>query len=245
MRTSLALLTGKNKMKKAVILLSGGLDSATCLAVAKSQDYDCYTLSFDYGQKHHSELQASAKISQHYQASQHEVVSLSIGSLGGSALTDETIDVPNHHMNSPSIPTTYVPARNTTFLSIALGWAEIIAAEAIFIGVSAVDYSGYPDCRPEYIEAYQQLANLATKTAIEGKPIRIETPLIDLNKAETIQLGIQHGVDYSMTVSCYQADNNGLACGNCDSCALRKKGFQQANIVDPTRYAAKVEQAYD
>ena len=232
-------------MKKAVVLLSGGLDSTTCLAVAKSQGYDCYTLSFDYGQKHRSELQAANTIARHYQACQHEVVALSIGNLGGSALTDEAIDVPSHHIDSPSIPVTYVPARNTTFLSIALGWAEIIAAEAIFIGVSAVDYSGYPDCRPEYIKAFQQLADLATKTAIEGHPIHIKTPLIHLNKAQTIQLGLQHGVDYSMTVSCYQADNDGLACGNCDSCALRKKGFQQANIVDPTRYTAQVEQPFD
>lgn len=223
-------------MKKAVILLSGGLDSATCLAVAKSQGFSCYALSFNYGQKHNSELNAAKNIAAQFHVAQHETVTLSIGNLGGSALTDDLISVPNY-AEQQSIPVTYVPARNTTFLSIALGWAEILNADAIFIGVNAVDYSGYPDCRPEYIAAFQNLANCATKAGIEGHPIKIETPLIYLTKAQIIQLGVSLGVDYAMTVSCYRANDAGKACGNCDSCTYRKKGFLDAGIEDCTRYA--------
>lgn len=223
-------------MKKAVVLLSGGLDSTTCLAIAKNQGYDCYTLSFDYGQKHRAELEAAKNISRKLSATKHEIVNLSIGSLGGSALTDKDIDVPVY-TGSSEIPVTYVPARNTVFLSIALGWAEILNAESIFIGVTAIDYSGYPDCRPEYIDAFQKMANLATKTGVEGKPIVIETPLIKLSKSEIIQIGNELSVDYSLTVSCYSANNEGEACGHCDSCALRKKGFLDALIPDETRYA--------
>ena len=222
-------------MKKAVVLLSGGLDSATCLAIAKNDDYLCYALSFDYGQKHRVELEAAKKIAKKFNVQQHEIVSLSIGSLGGSALTDHQIDVPNYH-ESNKIPATYVPARNTVFLSIALGWAEIIDAEAIFIGATAVDYSGYPDCRPEYIAAFQNLANLATKSAIEGKAIQIKAPLIHLSKAEIIQAGNKLGVDYTLTVSCYRANAKGEACGECDSCFLRKKGFVEAKLADQTKY---------
>lgn len=224
-------------MKKAVVLLSGGLDSTTCLAIAKNQGYACYALSFDYGQKHNSELEAAKKIAKRFQAVKHEIVSLSIGSLGGSALTDQSIDVPDY-APSKEVPITYVPARNTVFLSIALGWAEIVEAEAIFIGVTAVDYSGYPDCRPEYIAAFQQVANLATKAAINGQKIVIETPLIYLNKADIIKTGHKLGVDYSLTVSCYKANQAGEACGVCDSCYLRKKGFADAAVQDQTRYRA-------
>lgn len=221
-------------MKKAVVLFSGGLDSTTCLAIARDQGYTPYALSFDYGQRHRAELQAAQRITQHLDI-HHETVQLSIGHLGGSALTDSTIDVPDYQ-GSNHIPVTYVPARNTTFLSIALGWAEILDAEAIFIGVSSIDYSGYPDCRPEYIQAFQNMANLATKMGIEGRPIKIHTPLIKLNKAQTIQTGTDLGVDYAMTVSCYQANDSGEACGICDSCYLRQQGFLAAGISDPTRY---------
>ena len=223
-------------MKKAVILLSGGLDSTTCLAYATSQGFTCYALSFDYGQKHHAELDAAQHIARQFNVAQHEIITLSIGRLGGSALTDEAIDVVDHHAHI-GIPTTYVPARNTIMLSIALGWAEIVDADSIFIGVSAVDYSGYPDCRPEYINAFETMANLATKKGIEGHPIRLHTPLMHLSKAETVQLGASLGVDYAKTISCYRATNKGLACGTCDSCYLRKKGFHDANIPDPTRYS--------
>jgi len=223
-------------MKKAVILLSGGLDSTTCLAYAMSEGYACYALSFDYGQKHHAELFAAKKIAQKFNVEKHEIINLtSIGRLGGSALTDESIHVPAH-TESASIPVTYVPARNTIMLSIALGWAEILEADAIFIGVSSVDYSGYPDCRPEYIKAFTDMAKLATKQGVEGKPIQIQTPLIHLSKAETSRLGVSLGVDYAETISCYKATDDGLACGECDSCYLRKKGFRDANLVDPTRY---------
>lgn len=222
-------------MKKAVVLLSGGLDSTTCLAIAKSKNLDCYTISFDYGQKHRSELKQASRIASLLGAKKHEVVSLSIGSLGGSALTDENIHVPDFN-DSGEIPVTYVPARNTVFLSIALGWAEILEASSIYIGVSHVDYSGYPDCRPEYIEAFQNMANLATKQGVEGKPITIETPLLYLSKAETIRKGSELGVDYSKTISCYRANDQGLACGTCDSCKLRKAGFEEAGILDPTLY---------
>jgi 7-cyano-7-deazaguanine synthase len=221
-------------MKKAVILLSGGLDSTTCLAFAKSKGFKCYTVSFDYGQRHHAELRGSQRIADLFGA-QHKVIKLSIGELKGSALTDFNIDVPDFK-DSSEIPVTYVPARNTTFLSLALGWAEILNAEAVFIGVSAIDYSHYPDCRPEFIAAFQKLANLATKQSVEGNPIKIEAPLIHLSKAETIQLGLSLGVDYAETISCYQATDDGLACGKCDSCHFRKKGFEEAGVNDPTRY---------
>lgn len=223
-------------MKKAVVLLSGGLDSTTCLAFASSKGYECYALSFDYGQKHRAELTASKKIAAKFNVKRHEIIPLSLGQLGGSALTDDTIKVADYNEANKGIPLTYVPARNTIMLSIALGWAEIIEACAIFIGVSSVDYSGYPDCRPEYIQAFTNMAKLATKKGVEGNPIQIETPLLYLSKAETNQLGISLGVDYSETVSCYRATDDGLACGTCDSCCLRKKGFADANIADPTRY---------
>lgn len=219
-------------MKKAIILLSGGLDSATCLAIAKSQGFECFALRFDYGQKHAAELLAAENIAKYFSA---DLKTISIDNVGGSALTDKKMDVPDY-MESNNIPATYVPARNTIFLSFALGYAEVIKAESIFIGVNAVDYSGYPDCRPEYIAAFQTLANLATKTTIEGNHIKIEAPLLYLNKAEIIQLGSQLGVDYSMTVSCYRANKKGEACGKCDSCIYRKKGFRDAKLVDNTKY---------
>ena len=222
-------------MKKAIILLSGGLDSTTCLAIAKNQGFACYALSFQYGQKHDAELEAAKKIAAAFNVETHYIMPLSIGNMGCSALTDETIDVPNHKEDG-KIPITYVPARNTIFLAIALGWAEVIAADAIFIGVSAVDYSGYPDCRPEYIAAFQQLAQLATKAGVEGNAIKIETPLIHLSKAQTIQQGHALGVDYALTISCYRANEEGLACGSCASCMLRKKGFLEAGVKDPTHY---------
>ncbi len=202
----------KNKTPKAVILLSGGVDSTTCLGIAKSRNFECYTLSFDYGQRHYFELKAAKKIAAHFAIKEHKIIKLNIGELGGSALTDKNIVVPEYQ-DSNEIPVTYVPARNTIFLSIALGWAEILGANDIFIGVSAVDYSGYPDCRPEFIKAFQNLANLATKTGVKGNPIRINTPLINLSKAETIKLGQSLGIDYSMTVTCYQVDEHGRACG--------------------------------
>lgn len=222
-------------MKKAVVLLSGGLDSATCLAIAKSEGYDCYALSFDYGQKHRVELEASKIIAKKFGATQHEIFSFSTAALSHSALTDQSIDVPDYQ-HTHDIPVTYVPARNTVFLSFALGWAEVLEADAIFIGVNAVDYSGYPDCRPEYIAAFQTLANLATKSGVSGQLLNIETPLIHLSKAEIIQRGHALGVDYAQTISCYRANDKGEACGECDSCEFRKKGFADAGVVDPTRY---------
>ena len=222
------------KTKKAVILVSGGLDSATVLAYAKEQGYECYALSFDYGQRHNSELTAASQLAKEYDVIEHKIMPLGMGELGGSALTDSNIDVPTEE--SEGIPITYVPARNTVFLSIALGWAEVIGALDIFIGVNAVDYSGYPDCRPEFIEAFEKLANLATKVGVEEGGIKIHTPLINITKAEIIELGSSLGVDYSKTVSCYQADSNGKACGVCESCSLRKQGFKEASIKDPTHY---------
>ena len=222
------------KTKKAVILVSGGLDSATVLAYAKEQGYECYALSFDYGQRHNSELTAASQLAEEYDVVEHKIMPLGMGELGGSALTDSNIDVPTEE--SEGIPITYVPARNTVFLSIALGWAEVIGALDIFIGVNAVDYSGYPDCRPEFIEAFEKLANLATKVGVEEGGIKIHTPLINITKAEIIELGSSLGVDYSKTVSCYQADSNGKACGVCESCSLRKQGFKEASIKDPTHY---------
>ncbi|HEC74855.1 MAG TPA: 7-cyano-7-deazaguanine synthase QueC [Methylophaga aminisulfidivorans] len=225
---------GERSLKKAVILLSGGLDSATVLAIAKNEGYECYTISFDYGQRHRAELDASKQLSTAFGAEVHKVINIDLTSIGGSALTDKTIAVPESH--EEGIPITYVPARNTVFLSIALGWAEVLGAEAIFVGVNSVDYSGYPDCRPEYIAAFETMANLATKTGVEGNKLRIETPLIDLSKQAIIEKGMDLGVDYGLTVSCYQADEHGQACGECDSCRFRREGFKQANISDPTRY---------
>ncbi len=220
---------------KAVVLISGGLDSTTVLAIAKSQGYDCYTLSFDYGQRHKAELLAAERTANSLGSLQHKLIKLDLRSIGGSALTDDLIDVPEQE--TQGIPVTYVPARNTIFLSIALGWAEVLQAQDIFVGVNAVDYSGYPDCRPEYIQAFEKMANLATKAGVEGKKLSIQTPLMKMTKSDIIRQGIQLGVDYSLTVSCYQADDAGRACGKCDSCRLRKQGFIQAAIADPTLYA--------
>lgn len=222
------------EQKRAVVLVSGGLDSATVLAMARAQGFDCYTLAFDYGQRHRSELYAAEQVSRLGGAIAHKVVSLDLSTIGGSALTDASIAVPEEE--SAGIPVTYVPARNTVFLSIGLGFAEVLAAQSIFIGVNAVDYSGYPDCRPAYIEAFQTMANLATKTGVEGNPITIETPLMHLSKGEIIQRGLALGVNYGLTVSCYQANDAGHACGVCDSCRLRKQGFVDAGVLDPTRY---------
>ncbi|MAY42098.1 MAG: 7-cyano-7-deazaguanine synthase QueC [Oceanospirillaceae bacterium] len=219
---------------KAVVLLSGGLDSATALAMASDRGYDCYVLSFDYGQRSLTELNAAKEIAKQQGAVEHRVIRLHLEDFGGSALTDHSIDVPEEE--TEDIPVTYVPARNTVFLSLALGWAEVLEADAIFIGVNAVDYSGYPDCRPEYITAFETMANLATKRGVSGDPITIETPLIDLTKEEIILAGTKLNVDYGLTVSCYQADDNGKACGACDSCRLRAKGFENAGLKDPTKY---------
>lgn len=221
-------------MKRAIILLSGGLDSVTTLAMAKCEGFECYTLSFNYGQRHNSELIASAMLSKLHGAIEHKVINIDLRAIGGSALTDDNYAIPEQEQIG--IPITYVPARNTVFLSIALGWAEVLSAQAIYVGVNAVDYSGYPDCRPDFIEAFETLANLATKSGVEGNKLTIHAPLIDLSKAEIIQQGIKLGVDYSQTVSCYQADIHGKACGRCDSCRLRRQGFEQAGIEDPTQY---------
>ncbi len=220
--------------KKAIVLLSGGLDSITVLALAKKQGFKCYALSFDYGQRHNAELIAAAHIAADYQVEDHKIIKLGLSSIGGSALTDEHIAVPQ--VPQDGIPVTYVPARNTIFLSFALGWAEVLNLTDIFIGVNAVDYSGYPDCRPEFIKAFQQLANLATKAGVEGEHFAIHTPLIALSKAEIIKQGVELGVDYQRTVSCYSADEQGRACQVCDACRLRKAGFNEAGIKDPTRY---------
>jgi 7-cyano-7-deazaguanine synthase len=218
-------------VKKAVVLVSGGLDSATVLAIAVKQGYHCYALSMDYGQRHRIELDRSAKVADANGAIEHRVVRIDIGSFGGSALTDEAIDVPT--AQSSDIPVTYVPARNTVFLSVALGWAEVLHASAIFIGANAVDYSGYPDCRPEYIQAFQFMANLATKTGVEGHTINIEAPLLSLTKAQIISKGMELGVDYAQTISCYNPGLSGETCGACDSCRIRAAGFATAGYVDP------------
>ena len=220
--------------RNAVVLVSGGLDSTTCLAIARAQGYTIYALSFDYGQRSSSELQAACNITATIGVAKHLVIPLGIGALGGSALTDHGLNVPEEE--SEGIPITYVPARNTIFLSYALAFAEVIEARAIFIGVNARDYSGYPDCRPEFIQAFENMATLATRAALQGSPISIETPLISLSKAEIIKTGVGLGVDYARTVSCYQADADGRACGRCDSCRFRKKGFSEAGLDDPTRY---------
>ena len=220
--------------KKAIVLLSGGLDSITVLAMARQQGFTCYALSFDYGQRHNAELIAAAQIAQYYQVEAHKTIKLGLDSIGGSALTDSNIAVPNSYHEG--IPVTYVPARNTIFLSFALGWAEVLDLRDIFIGVNAVDFSGYPDCRPEFISAFQQLANLATKAGVEGQHFKIHTPLIALSKSEIIKQGVKLGVNYEQTVSCYSADDQGRACRVCDACRLRSAGFIEAGIKDPTRY---------
>ena len=222
--------------KRAVILLSGGLDSATCLAIARDMGFETYALSVAYGQRHAAELDAARRVAASLGAREHRVASVELGQFGGSALTDENIPVPVEG-SSTGIPVTYVPARNTVMLSIALAWAEVLGATDIFVGVNAVDYSGYPDCRPEFIAAFETMANLATKTGVEGARLKIHAPLIDLSKAAIIQRGTALGVDYSQTVSCYQADAAGRACGVCDACRLRRAGFEAAAIPDPTRYA--------
>ncbi len=223
--------------EKAVVLVSGGLDSATILAMAINEGLLCYALSFDYGQRHKSELTAAAKLAKNLGVKEHRVISLDLRGIGGSALTDDNIAVPEM-LDTPDsgIPVTYVPARNTLFLSYALAWAEVLEARHIYIGVNAVDYSGYPDCRPEYIAAYQTMSALATKAGVEGHAAKIHTPLIDLSKAEIIRNGLKLGVDYASTISCYSADAEGRACGHCDSCYLRATGFADAGIADPTRY---------
>lgn len=230
-----------DQLKKAVVLVSGGLDSATTLAMAQAEGLLCYALSFDYGQRHRSELDASVRVATALGAVEHRVMPLDLRAIGGSALTDDAIDVPTGNdassdTVSSTIPVTYVPARNTIFLSYALAWAEVLEARHIFIGVNAVDYSGYPDCRPEYIEAFQTMANLATKAGVEGKTTTIHTPLIHLTKADIIRKGTVLGVNYGATISCYGADDAGRACGQCDSCRLRAAGFTEANINDPTVY---------
>jgi 7-cyano-7-deazaguanine synthase len=222
--------------KRAVVLLSGGLDSATALAIARSEGFDCYCLSLDYHQRHIAELNAAKCVATALGAVEHRVFQLDLSTFGGSALTDNNIAVPEAH--SDGIPVTYVPARNTIMLSLTLAWAEVLGARDIFIGVNALDYSGYPDCRGEYIAAFEHMANLATKAAVEGHPLKIHAPLIDLTKAQIIQRGIALGVDYGMTVSCYQADAEGRACGVCDSCRFRKDGFAAAGVRDPTQYRA-------
>ena len=222
-------------MSKAVILLSGGLDSTTVLAIAKEQNYDCYALSFDYGQKQRSELESSIAIAKKSNVIEHRIMKISLSDIGGSALTDKEISVPKFS-DSDDIPITYVPARNTIFLSFALAWAEVVDCQTIFIGVNALDYSGYPDCRPEFIKAFESMANLATKQSVEGDKIQIKTPLINMTKAEIIQKGLSLGVDYTETTSCYDANSLGEACGECDACVLRKNGFSSANVEDPTKY---------
>jgi 7-cyano-7-deazaguanine synthase len=228
-------------MSRAVVLLSGGLDSATALAMARAAGHDCHALSLDYGQRHLAELTAAARVATALGAVEHRVMRLDMGGYAGSALTDANVAVPE--TPSEGIPVTYVPARNTIMLALALGWAEVLDAEAIYIGVNALDYSGYPDCRPAFVEAFQRLADLATKRGVEGRPIRLEAPLILLSKAEIIRRGAALGVDYGLTVSCYQADADGRACGRCDSCRLRSAGFIQAGLADPTRYVSDAHQA--
>jgi 7-cyano-7-deazaguanine synthase len=222
---------------RAVVLLSGGLDSATVLAIARSDGWECHALSVDYGQRHRVELEAAARVALALGAAQHRIARVDLGLFGGSALTDTAIAVPTQP--TPGIPVTYVPARNTVFLSLALAYAEVSDADAIFTGANAVDYSGYPDCRPEYMAAFERLANLATKRAVEGQPLRVESPIIAWSKARIVREGQALGVDYSLTVSCYNADDAGRACGQCDSCRLRRAGFEEAGIPDPTRYQAR------
>jgi 7-cyano-7-deazaguanine synthase len=223
-------------VNKAIVLTSGGLDSATVLAIAQADGKRCYSLSIDYGQRHRSELLAAERVAGQYENVVHRTVSLDLSLFSGSALTDDSVAVPT--APTEGIPVTYVPARNTIFLSLALGWAEVVGAQEIYIGANAVDYSGYPDCRPEYMAAFDALSGLATKAGTEGEPIRVRAPIIDMTKADIIRLGTSLGVDYALTVSCYQADSEGLACGVCDSCRLRREGFLAAGIDDPTRYSS-------
>jgi 7-cyano-7-deazaguanine synthase len=222
-------------MTNAVVLLSGGLDSATVLAIARNDGYDCHCLSVDYGQRHRAELDAASRVALALDAREHRVTTLDLAAFGGSALTDKAIAVPTRGVTA-GIPVTYVPARNTIMLSLALAWAEVLGARHIFFGANAVDYSGYPDCRPEYMRAFEAMANLATKAAVEGRALTLHTPIISLTKADIIRRGLALGVDYALTVSCYQADAAGRACGVCDSCRLRQAGFESAGVADPTRY---------
>jgi 7-cyano-7-deazaguanine synthase len=225
-----------NPAPRAVVLVSGGLDSATVLAIAREAGYDCYALSFDYGQRHRVELEAADRVARALGAKEHRTMRIDLGGIGGSALTDPGVAVPDHQGGS-GIPVTYVPARNTLFLALALGWAEVLGAADIFIGVNAVDYSGYPDCRPAFIDAFTALANVATRAGVEGTTrFQVRTPLLMLSKAEIIRRGVALGVDFASTVSCYQADREGRACGRCDSCHLRREGFRAAGLADPTRY---------
>lgn len=230
----------RNSSEKAVVLLSGGLDSATCLAIARDAGFDCHAISVFYGQRHRAELESAKHLVKSYSVREHQMININLDAFGGSALTDDHIPVPESVEGAGAqagIPVTYVPARNTLFLSLALGYAESIGAYHIFIGVNAVDYSGYPDCRPEFIHAFEELATLATKAGVEGGgKFRIHTPLINMTKAEIIRAGMNLGVDYAATISCYQADSEGRACGRCDSCGLRRKGFEEAGVCDPTRY---------
>lgn len=223
-------------MAAAVVLLSGGLDSATALAIARSQGFQCYALSVEYGQRHSAELDAAKRVAQAFGACDHRIMRVDLAGIGGSALTDRSIAVPE--APTSGIPVTYVPARNTMMLALALAWAEVLEARDIFIGVNSVDFSGYPDCRPEFIAAFEHLATVATKAGVTGKPCRIHAPLIELSKAEIIREGTRLGVDYALTVSCYQADEAGRACGRCDSCRLRRAGFEAAGVADPTAYRA-------
>lgn len=222
--------------KKAIILFSGGLDSTTCLAIAKSQGFDCYTLSFHYGQKHQIEVERAKKLAAKYHATAHRILSLPIDQLGGSSLTDTNLMVSDYQGETDTTPNTYVPARNTIFLSFALAWGEVIGATNIFIGANHVDYSGYPDCRPDYLQAFEKMATLATTRGRAGEYFKIHAPLLQMSKAEIIQTGLTLGVDYSETISCYRANSEGAACGKCDSCAYRKKGFKEAGVIDPTLY---------
>jgi 7-cyano-7-deazaguanine synthase len=225
-------------MRKAVVLLSGGLDSATVLAMAVRQGYACHALSVDYGQRHRVELEAAGRVARALGALEHRTVSIDLSAFGGSALTDRSIAVPTQGVQKDGIPVTYVPARNTIMLALALAWAEVLGAQDLFFGANAVDYSGYPDCRPDYMRAFEALANLATKAAVEGRKLKLHTPIIAMSKAQIIEQGVNLGVDYTLTVSCYQADGEGRACGACDSCRLRRAGFETAGVGDPTRYFA-------
>lgn len=225
-----------SSLPRAVVLLSGGLDSATVLAMAQAQGFECFALSFDYGQRHKTELDAASRVAQALGAREHKIIRFDLTQWGGSAHTDASIAVPT--APTTGIPITYVPARNTIFLSLALAWAETLGAPNIFAGMNAVDYSGYPDCRPEYVAAFQQMARLATRAGIEGEPVTIHTPIIHMSKADIVREGVRLGVDYAMTVSCYQADADGRACGRCDSCRLRREGFAAAGVADPTRYVS-------
>jgi len=237
MNRPLSALPPGQAPRTAVVLVSGGLDSATCLAIARAEGFRCHALSFRYGQRHAAELAAAGRVAANLGAVEHRVLDIDLAAFGGSALTDPSIAVPVDGVNARDIPITYVPARNTIFLAFALAWAEVLGAHDIYIGVNAVDYSGYPDCRPEFIAAFATMANLATRAGVEDREkLRIRTPLIDLGKADIIRRGLELGVDFGTTVSCYQADDEGRACGRCDSCRLRRAGFVAAGVPDPTRY---------